>query len=160
MPNLQNKYQYGDIILFKPTNGFVSRLISFVDGSDYSHAAIFWKYEHGIPLFIESHEKRGGVVINKLQEWGNFDVYRTETLLPRPEHEMLEMVGRKYDFSRLWWIFKAKVLKFKLQNNDETLVICSELVDFCYYYTLGEGLICTPKTISDLCKHKIFNKVS
>jgi len=154
MPNLKDKLEYGDIIMFKPTGGIVSRLISLVDGSKYSHGAIFLGYEFGVPLFIESHEKRGGVVINKLQEWSNFDVLRPVALKPRPIEDMLKMVGSRYDYSLLWWIFKAKILRSKLQNNDNSSVVCTELVDFCYYYTLGDGYVCTPKTISDMKKTK------
>jgi len=160
MPNLEHKYKYGDVIMFKPTGGIVSRLISLVDGSKYSHGAIFLGYVEGVPLFIESHEKRGGVVINKLQEWGNFDVFRSDSLKARPMGEMLKMVGRRYDYSMLWWILKAKILRSKLQNNDDALVICTELVDLCFYYTLGDGYVCTPKTISNLIKQKVFHKVS
>jgi hypothetical protein len=160
MPNLKDKFKYGDVIMFRPTGGFVSKMISLIDGSEYSHGAIFWKYDNGVPLFIESHEARGGVVINKLQEWSNFDVYRAKGLKARPINELLGMVGRRYDYSLLWWIFKTKILRSNLQNNDNTMVICTELVDFCYYYTLGAGYVCTPNTISNLIKDKIFEKVS
>lgn len=159
MPNLKDKFKYGDVILFKPTGGWFSRLISEIDGSEYSHAAIFWKYEHGVPLFIESHESKGGVVITQLQEWGNFDVFRPNALIPRPEKEMLKMVGSRYDYSLLWWILKSKLKGRKTQNNDDKEVICSELVDKCYYYCLGDGYVCTPKTISDLVKYKIFTQI-
>ncbi len=159
MPNLKNKFQYGDVIMFRPTGGFVSRMISLIDGSQYSHGAIFWKYENGVPLFIESHEARGGVVINKLQEWSNFDVYRAKSLKIRPAHEMLETVGRRYDYSMLWWILKAKILKTKVQNNDDTIFICTELIDFGFWYSLGQGYICTPKTIPELAKIGVFEKV-
>jgi hypothetical protein len=159
MSNLKNKFRYGDIIAFKPTGGFVSKMISKVDGSPYSHIAIFWRYVDGVPLFLESHEARGGVVINKLQEWGNFDVFRPHALKPREEKEMLHLVGNRYDYSILWWIFKAKIFKKTLQNNDDTKVICSEYADYCYYYTLGEGKICTSKTIFELYKAGILKKI-
>lgn len=158
MPNLKNKFQYGDVIMFRPTGGFVSNAISKIGDSEYSHGAIFWKYVNGIPLFIESHESRGGVVINRLQEWSNFDVYRPKGLEIRPAHELLEMVGRRYDYSMLWWILKARILKTKVQNNDNALVICTELVDFVFYYSLGRGYVCIPKTVPELAKAGIFEK--
>lgn len=159
MPNLQNKYQYGDIIAFKPTGGFVSKMISKIDGSPYSHIAIFWRYVDGVPLFLESHEARGGVVINKLQEWGNFDVFRPKALKPRPEKEMLALVGNRYDYSMLWWILKAKLLHQKLQNNGNDTVICSEYADYGYYYTLGDGYVCKPSTIDSLHKAGVLIKI-
>jgi len=151
MPNLEHKYKYGDVILFRSTGGFVSNAIGKIDGSEYSHGAIFWKYSDGVPLFIESHEARGGVVVNKLQEWGNFDVYRPLHLAPRPVDEMLSLIGRKYDYNLLWWIFKSKVLRRKQYNNDDLQLICTELVDHCYYYSIGNGCVCTPKTTRDFC---------
>jgi len=160
MPNLKDKFQYGDIIAFKPRHGWKSQAISLIDGSPYSHVGFFWKYENGIPLFLESHEDRGGVVINQLKEWANFDVFRTERFSPRPEEEMLELVGTKYDKSLLWWIFKAKVLKFDLQNNGESELICSEFVDHGYYYALGGGYVCTPARINHLYRTGLLYKVN
>lgn len=140
------KLKFGDIILFKPTS-LTGKLISLVDGSPYSHVGIFLEYKDGIPLIIESHEKRGGVVIIKLEEWGNYDVFRTK-LKPRPKKEVLTMLGSGYDYSMLIWIFGSKIRKDDRLNNSPTLLICSELADFVYHYKIGEGKVATPKTFA------------
>lgn len=138
-------YKYGDIIQFKPKT-FYGKLIKLIDGSPYSHTAMFLKYEKGVPLFIESHERKDGVVISKLQEWGNYDVYRSTTLKPRPMKEVLEKLGTKYDGSMIVDIVKNKIIKKQPTNNDDTQFICSEFIDFAYRYKVGNGFVATPHT--------------
>ena len=139
--------QYGDIILFKPTT-FMGKLISFIDGSPYSHIGVFVEYKNGVPLFIESHEKKGGVVITRLQEWQNYTVKRP-LVKPRAKKEVLSKLGTRYDNSMLWWIFKAKIFKSMEYNNDDTSLICSEFADYIFHYKVGNGYVATPKTFAD-----------
>lgn len=140
--------QYGDIIQFKPTTIY-GKAIKVVDGSPYSHTGMFLKYEEGIPLFIESHKKKGGVVISKLHEWGNYDVYRPINIEPRPLVDMLNKLGRPYDSSMIIDIFITKTFKGKKYNNDDLSFICSELIDYAYHYKVGGGYVATPKTFAD-----------
>lgn len=152
---MKTKYKYGDIILFKPKHSLVSKLISIIDGSPYSHAGFFLGYFKGVPMFIESHESKGGVVITKLEDWGNYDVYRPIIQIrPQSIGRMLKLTGRKYDFSRLWWVVKAKIFGFRLQNNDESKLICSELVDYGWRYALGGAYLSTPATLAKSTKLK------
>lgn len=139
--------KYGDIILFKPT-GLMGKLISKIDGSPYSHVGVFLEYDNGVPLFIESHEKKGGVVITKLQEWQNYTVLRPIKIKPRPKQELLELLGTGYDFSMLGWILKAKLFGKEAPNNSPTLLICSEFADYAYHYKIGNGRVATPKTFA------------
>jgi hypothetical protein len=138
--------KYGDILLFKP-KGLIGKLISLADGSPYSHAGLFIGYFNKVPIFIESHEKRGGVVLIKLEEWSNFIVLRSEST-PRPVRDVLQLLNTKYDYSRLFWILKAKLTNKSVTNNDESKLICSELVDYAYHYEFGKGKICTPATLA------------
>lgn len=139
--------KYGDILIFKPTT-LLGKLISFIDGSEYSHIGMFIEYRNGVPLFIESHEKKGGVVMSKLEEWRNYTV-KTPLIKPRKKREVLNMLGTSYDNSMLWWILKAKVFRFKQENNDEKSLICSEFVDWCFNYKVGGGYVATPRTFND-----------
>lgn len=146
------KLEYGDIILFKPT-GLIGKLITKIDGCPYSHGAIFLKYEKGVPLFIESHESKRGVVISKLEEWNNYIVLRplkSHYFYPQEYKDTINLLGRKYDYGRLLMILKSKFDKFNIANNDPYKLICTELCDNVYGYKLGEGDICTPKTIYSL----------
>lgn len=148
------KYKYGDIILFKPRS-LTSKLIALIDGSPYSHIGIFLENKDGVNLFIESHEKKRGVVITKLEEWGNYEVIRPISLKPRPKKEVLAMLGTGYDYSMLGWIFWSKIFKKNQINNSPTLLICSELADFVYRYAVGEGNIATPKTFATSNKFRV-----
>lgn len=126
----------------------MGKLISFFDGSEYSHIGMFIKYDNGVPIFIESHEKKSGVVMTKLEEWRNYTI-KSPTIKPRPKKEVLNMLGTSYDSSMLWWLLKAKVFKSKQQNNDEKSLICSEFIDWCFHYKVGGGYVATPKTFND-----------
>jgi hypothetical protein len=141
--------KFGDIIQFRPT-GIIGRLIAFFDGSEYSHTAIYLEKKYGVHLFIESHEEKRGVVITKLQEWRNFDIFRPKDLLPRPRREVYNLLGRGYDYGRLVAILKSKLSQGKTYNNDDVKLICSELADYVYKYRLGKGEVLTPKKVNDL----------
>lgn len=145
--------RYGDIILFTPT-GLIGKLICKIDGSKYSHGAIYLGQYHGEHLFIESHEKRGGVCIRRLEEWRrNYIILRPNYIVkPKSKEDVIKLLNRKYDYARLWWIFKSKILKLNLQNDDPYRLICTELCDFVWHYNLGSGNTCTPNTIYRLYK--------
>lgn len=145
--------KFGDVILFKPT-GFHGKLIAKIDGSEYSHAAIYLGEDNGIQLFIESHEKKSGVVITKLEDWRNFRVVRTN-LPHRTKKELMQKLGTGYDFSMIGWLLVTKILNRDMDTNDDKLLICSELVDWFFMYAIGEGKICTPKTIATSVKFTI-----
>jgi hypothetical protein len=138
--------KFGDVILFKPTS-FIGKAIAFVDGSAYSHAAVYLGEYDGVDLFIESHEKKSGVVITKLERWRNYTVLRSN-LKHKTKKELMQKLGTGYDFSMIRWILIAKLFNKDAQANDEGLLICSELVDWFFEYQIGEGKICTPKTIA------------
>jgi hypothetical protein len=139
--------KYGDIILFKPTT-LLGKIISLIDGSPYSHIGVFIEYRNGIALFIESHEKKGGVVITQLQEWENY-IVKKPLIKPRLKKDVLAKLGTKYDFSMLVWLLKAKILKKKQYNNNDSTLICSELADYVFNYKVGSGYVATPRTFSE-----------
>ena len=99
-------------------------------------------------MFIESHEKRRGVVLIKLEDWRNYTILRSR-VKPRNKYVMLRLLNKKYDYKLFLQLLKIKVFKKILKNNNEDKLICSELIDYAYYYTIGNGNVCTPKTIYD-----------
>jgi hypothetical protein len=137
--------KYGDILLFKPTS-FTGKLIAWIDGSPYSHGAVYIGKQNGHHLFIESHEKKGGVVMTRLEEWKNYIVLRPKTLKPRPKREVLSKLGTRYDWSMIGWIFWSKIFPTQIDNNDDDMLICTEFCDFVYRYKIGKGKVATPKT--------------
>lgn len=147
--------KYGDIILFKPTS-FHGRLITWIDGSSFSHAAIYLGKDNGVDIFIESHEKKNGVVITQLENWKNYTILRPKKQIKRKTRkELLSKLGTGYDFSMIGWILLAKILHKDMDTNSDNLLICSELVDWFYNYKIGAGKICTPKTIATSDKFTI-----
>ena len=146
--------------MFRPS-GLIGKLITIIDGSQYSHGAIYLGTYGGQKIFIESHEKKGGVVIVRLEEWRrNYDVYRPKHIkTPKDKREVLRLLNTPYDYGRLWWIFKSKILKFNLQNDDDKKLICTELCDNVWHYDLGSGKTCTPLTIEKLYKDGHLDKI-
>lgn len=65
-----------------------------------------------------------------------------------PITKMLALLNTRYDYSRLWWIIKAKILGFNLQNDDAAKLICSELIDYGWRYALGGAYLLTPAGIA------------
>ena len=60
---------------------------------------------------------------------------------------MLSKLGTKYDWSMIGWIFWAKVFKgASTENNDDDMLICTELCDYVYNYQIGKGTVSTPRT--------------
>jgi uncharacterized protein YycO len=147
--------KFGDVILFQPTS-FHGKIIAWVDGSPYSHAAIYLGKDSGVDVFIESHEKKSGVVITQLEDWRNYVVLRpVKPMKHRTRKELLSKLGKGYDFSMIGWILLAKIFRKDRSTNDDNLLICSELVDWFYYYAIGGKKICTPKTIATCDKFNI-----
>ena len=147
--------KFGDIILFKPT-GLHGKIIAKIDGSGYSHAAIYLGKDSGVDLFIESHEKKNGVVITRLEDWKNYTVLRPKKKMKHHTREaLLEKLGTGYDFSMIGWILVSKIFNKDRDTNDDNLLICSELVDWFYMYEIGGKKICTPRTIATCDKFNI-----
>lgn len=146
------KLQYGDLIAFYPTSK-MGELIRIVDSKglgNYSHWATFIGYRRGIPLFIESHEGRGGVVILALKEWQNtYDIYRAKELKPRPEKDLLNLLGNGYNFKKIWLILKNRMFGTKLFGGSPDKPICTELCNFAYRYRLAPAGQATPYTLEN-----------
>lgn len=157
------KFKYGDILCFKP-NSLIGHLIVIVDSKglgNYSHNAVFLRYQNGVPLFIESHEsnKRGVAIQQLREEWNNYDVYRSN-LKPRPVKELLKLLGNKYDGKRLWKIVKFRFFGIKIDSDDSNELICSELVNYAFNYKLLPAGYSTPYEIEKLALNGVLQKVN
>lgn len=135
--------KYGDILLFRPVS-WVGRLITFIDRSPFSHAAVFLEEIDGSKYFIEADWN--GVKINTLKEWGNYSVFRTK-LKKRPKQDLIAQLGKKYDYNKIWSIFKHYLFKRPLLSNGEDKFICTEFVNYAFYYSIVEKGSATPRTI-------------
>lgn len=148
--NKITKFKYGDLLAFRPTSktGELIRIIDSKGKGQYSHWAVFLGYRRGVPIFIESHEGRGGVVIVGLKEWFNtYDVYRPKKLKPRPEVDLLKLLGNEYDYKRIWLILKNRLFGTKLFGDSPKNPICTELCNYAYRYKLAKPGQATPYTL-------------
>lgn len=141
-------FSYGDIILFEPLTlkGEVVRLFDSFFKCPYSHAGIFWKYEQGVPLFIETDSRTGELVVTKLQEWKNYAVYRPNLPI-LDERQLLSYLGTKYDYNRIFKIIMNRLFHFPIYSDDTTKMICTEFVNHAYFYLLTKKGLATPYTV-------------
>jgi hypothetical protein len=147
------KAEYGDIILFNPRS-FLSKIQVWIDNigiskkHSYSHGAIFWGYENKIPLMVES-VNNCGVHVTRVQEWKNYIIIRPEGYNITPKAEMARYLNRRYDFFKLLSIVLNKAFNIPLTVDDDSKVICTELINLAYYYALCPKGMCTPVTLAN-----------
>jgi len=144
--------EYGDIILFEPTR-WISALQAKIDSrgqkkQPYSHGAIFWGHEGDIPLMIEAINKCG-THISKVQNWRNFIIVRPDKSMLMSKEKLITYVGKRYDFSKLYSVFENRFLGVPLFVDNDEEVICTELVNLAYNYTLTPKGMCTPVTLAN-----------
>jgi hypothetical protein len=127
--------QTGDIIFYK-SRGLISKLISMVIGSDYTHVSLALDEITIIEAnrFITSH-----IVEFFPEEGEQYKVMRLKIPLTEAQKEHLKanahkLEGRRYDWLGIFILFVQLVFKIKLSNikNDTDELWCSELVDFMY----------------------------
>lgn len=137
--------RYGDLIFFEPTSSIFSRIIPIIDGSRFSHVAMYLGRKYGHNLFIESQDGIG-VVINNLQDWRNYTIIRPEKT-PMPISVVLNDLGKKYDRMKLVALLQHRIFGTPLLADDDHALICSEAVNKWYYYKLYDKGQATPATI-------------
>lgn len=144
--------KYGDVILFRPTR-LSSRLICWLDGGEYSHAAVYLEKRHGRALFVESLTD-GGVKLSVLDEHaGNYDIFRPSIEPYQEPRHLLGLVGRRgYDFWRIARIVAYYLFGKRLPADDGSRLICTELVNWVYDGRLVDWELVTPRTVHEAVK--------
>lgn len=136
---------YGDLLFFKPSS-FTSSLIPLVDGSPYSHVAMFLGHKYGNPIFIESQDGIG-IIIRKVQDWKNYDIYRVTSVCPKSINSVVSDLSKPYDRKKITDILWHKLAGVPLYADSDSAMICSEAVNRWYDYKLFEKGQATPATI-------------
>lgn len=136
----------GDVLFYKGTS-LISKLITWVTKSPYTHVALVI----GDGEIIESDRfiKTRRIEIDLTEP---FDVYTVENLSDETREEIvkyaLEFVGTKYDYWQIFrdfirFVFNKKVSFFEFKNK----TVCSDIIDLPYYkanvprkpiYTIGD----------------------
>jgi hypothetical protein len=146
--------QYGDIILFEPTR-VLSRIQVWGDNLgqqrkfNYSHGALYLGKEGNTHLMLESITGCG-VHITKVQEWANYIIVRPVGYEVRPKDEMLTYLDSKYDYSKIKAVMLNRLFNVPLTVDDDSQVICTELINLAYYYALTKKGMCTPVTLANV----------
>jgi len=143
------KIKYGDIIFFKPFT-ISGSIITWIDGSPYSHVAIYWGEIGGQQFMFEA--QRGKTIgLTKLQKWRNFVVVRPNAKICS-QKTLMSIEGRGYQTNKLLAITLNRCLGLPLKTDDPNSMICSELVNWAYDYSLGEKGNCTPASLFNYLK--------
>ncbi len=124
----------GDIVFFRKNESFVSRIISFVTGSSFSHVGIIYDIEN-----------KGVVIAEALAIGFNLNYYNTEDFLlkmatgkrllktgnlnPKKVKDAIDRkIGRPYGFVDLFRILVYKLTGKTIGEDCSRKLICSEAV--------------------------------
>ena len=145
--------KYGDIIEFEPTSlkGHIQVRIDNHGQKrkfNFSHGALFWGFEGKTPIMLESVSPCG-VHLAKVQEWRNYTIIRPEGKKVRPKGDMIAYLNSRYDYSKLYAVILNRLFNVPLTVDDDSQVICTELINLAYGYTLTEKGMCTPVALAN-----------
>lgn len=130
----------GNLVFFKQTNSFISRLIAKVTKSEFTHVGLIVGHDEttGVLTIIESNRFiRTRVARLQLNE--RHVIY---TIGEQPQEVVDKIVkfayknlGKRYDYLQLLGLFISLSCEGKrnIYFNSKNKLICSELVDLAYY---------------------------
>lgn len=130
----------GDILFFKKTNSWISRVIAKLTNGEYTHVGLIVSYdeETNIATIIESNRfietRIATVVIDD-----NYSIFSTGEK-PDWQRDMIikyayDSLGTKYDYLHILGLAISLIFKreryafFNIKNR----IICSEMIDLSYY---------------------------
>lgn len=130
----------GNLVFFKQTNSFISRLIAKVTKSEFTHVGLIVGHDEttGVLTIIESNRFiRTRVARLQLNE--RHVIY---TIGEQPQEVVDKIVkfayknlGKRYDYLQLLGLFISLSCERQrnIYFNSKNKLICSELVDLAYY---------------------------
>jgi hypothetical protein len=161
----------GNVLFFKKTNSFISRIISSMTNGEYTHVGLIIDYseETNIATIIES-DKFVNTRIAKIQISELHTVYEvddmTELIRENVVKFAIKSIGEKYDYLQIIGLFVSLLLKRNRYAffNAKNKMICSELIDMAYLKagvkrknSLNIGYI-TPQELLDVYELKVVRK--
>lgn len=133
--------EVADVIFFKRTDNFVSKTISLLTSSEFTHVGLITSApsegNHGI--IIEADR-----FIRTRQREFTFDpnlhaIYRVPNLTDKQKEDIvsfaISMEGSRYDYLQILGFIIRLLFKLNIGNlfNRANYLICSELIDKAYY---------------------------
>lgn len=129
----------GDVLFFKKTDTFISKLIAKITRSEFTHVALIVAFDNKTNVatiieserFIRTRESRVQLgerhVIYSLQ---NAD----KDMRCRIVRNARKHIGKKYDWTLILGILASVLFKWNRSYfNRANKLICSELIDLAYY---------------------------
>jgi hypothetical protein len=129
--------QTGDIVFFKASDTFISRLIAKLTKSEYTHVGLMVSGK----MMIEANRFIKTRVVPFQFDPELHQVYRLEKLdgLTKAviNHRAMLYKDYSYDYGQIiGWLLRS-IFRLKRDNlfNRANALICSELIDYVYYYS-------------------------
>jgi hypothetical protein len=123
----------GDVVLFRKNNSLISKAISFITSSSYTHAGIV--YSSDDEIITAEAQAKGFVLIKRskeefysLIENRDISILRTRFPLQNIKEHIDMMLGTKYGYLDLLKILIYKLTGRKVFKESTKSVICSEAV--------------------------------
>jgi hypothetical protein len=130
----------GDVVFFRKTNSFVSRIIAYVSKSEYTHVGLIVNHDEvtGITTIIEV-DRFVKTKESKIQLSNDHILYsipvKSDEMISRILEYAYRNIGTKYDYIQIFGL--ALSLLFNGERhpifNSANKLICSELIDLSYY---------------------------
>ncbi|UUV46975.1 permuted papain-like amidase [Bacillus phage vB_BanS-Thrax5] len=130
----------GNLVFFKQTNSFISKLIAKVTKSEFTHVGLIVGHDEstGVLTIIESNRFiRTRVARLQLDE--RHVIYTTgnqpQEVVDKIVKFAYKNLGKRYDYLQLLGLFISLSFERKrnIYFNSKNKLICSELVDLAYY---------------------------
>jgi len=130
----------GDILFFRKTNSWISKIISNLTKGEYTHVGLIISYDEptGVATIIESNRFIQTRIITIVID-DSYSIFSTGDK-PESQRDMIikyahDSLGTKYDYLHIIGLaisllFKGERLKF---FNIKNRIICSELIDLAYF---------------------------
>lgn len=130
----------GDVVFFKKTDSFISRLIASVTKSEYTHVGLIVAFNEktNVATIIESD----AFVSTRIRTVQIDDKHVIFTTGEKPKEQIDRIVkyaynsiGKKYDYLQVFGLFLSLTFKGDRWSffNSTNKLICSELIDMAYF---------------------------
>jgi uncharacterized protein YycO len=129
----------GDVIFFKKSDSFISRMIAYFIQGDYTHVGLIVSYDEltNVATIIESDRfvnTRVNMIELDQQKHEVYTVHKTQEQIDRVLKYAYDSVGMKYDYWQILGLFLSLLFKTEHRFFDKSnKLICSELIDLSYY---------------------------
>ena len=141
-------FKKGDVVLFRKTDRFISKVIAKVTSSSYTHVGIIKERKDKEDTYLIAEALSEGFVVNEYtftEIWTryksrNIEILRPKSTLYETEVEIEKLEGTPYGFLQLLNLYLFHItnglgLNTWFYNNQTRKLICSEAVARVLYHS-------------------------